>query len=33
VDDSGGYPPPIILYLSIVYPMRGGYLSIFKLLG
>ena len=25
VEDNGGYPPPLIIYISNAYVMRGGY--------
>ena len=28
VEDSGGYPPPLIIYISDVYIMSGGYYAI-----
>ena len=30
VEDSGGYPPPLISYISNAYTIRGGYSNIFR---
>ena len=33
MEDSGGYPPPLNIYISDAYSMSGGYFNIFKLSG